>query len=75
MKPTYNLRNGNIVKKIARSNKEPNYWTTSVKQDEPKIWEADMSKTKSSFNLSRISVESGLKATFDWFVSNKHLYD
>ena len=64
-----------MVKRIANSNKEPNYWTTSIKQDEPKIWEADMSKTKANFNVWLISVESGLKTTFDWFVSNKHLYD
>ncbi len=64
-----------MVKKIANSNKEPNYGTTSIKQDEPKIWEANMSKTKANFNVSTISVESGLKVTFDWFVNNKHLYD
>ena len=64
----------NMVKEISNSDKEPNYWATSVKQDEPKLWEADMNKTKTCFDIQTTSVYDGLKITYNRFKENKDLY-
>lgn len=65
----------NMVKEISNSDKVPNYWATSVKQDEPKLWEADMNKTKTCFDIQTTSVYDGLKITYNRFKENKNLYD
>lgn len=79
----YNIANGKqysiaqvveIVKNIAHSDKEPTYWWTSVKQNEPKCWLADNKKTISVFWLTETPIEIWLKKSYEWFKNNQDLY-
>lgn len=67
----------NICVKLSGSKSEI-LWGTVAKQSrfiEPKIWRADMSKTKILLKWEpKNSIESGLQKTIDWFRRNKNLY-
>lgn len=68
----------NMCVKLSGSKSEI-LWGTVAKQSrfiEPKIWRADMSKTKILLKWEpKNSIESGLQKTIDWFRENKNLYN
>lgn len=64
-----------MVKKISESEINPNYWTTSIKQDEPKIWEADITKLTNHISINQIGIVNWLKKTYQWFKENSYLYN
>ena len=63
-----------IVKNIAKSDKDPIYWAVPVRQTEPKNWIFDTKKSESVFWLQATPIEIGLQKTFEWFKKNNKFY-
>lgn len=64
-----------MVKKISESEINPKYWTTSIKQDEPKIWEANISKLTNYIQIGQTEIFDGLQKTYQRFKENSYLYN
>lgn len=63
-----------IIKKISNSTLDPNYWTESIKQNEPKLWICDKNKTNNSFWMIPTWIDEWLNKTYKWFSDNLELY-
>ena len=64
----------NMVKEISNSDKNPNYWITSIKQYEPKMREADVTKTRNTFKINTMDIFKGLILSYNWYLENETLY-
>lgn len=80
----YNIWNGeqfkisqvvDIIKHYAKSNITPNYWIESIKQNEPKVWLSEQTKTSNQFQLEKTNLYEWLEKTFKWFENNFKYYN
>jgi len=69
---------GNVVQHIVKlvdKNIQPEWGSPGKRQNEPQIWQADVSKAESSFGWKpSYSIEQGLGETVEWFRKNVGLY-
>lgn len=63
-----------MVRKISKSDINPKYWVISIKQDEPNIREADITKTSNSFKIKTTDTYEWLILSYHWYLENKALY-
>lgn len=72
---------GDVVNKVLSISKSKSevLWGTIQKQSrliEPKMWQADMSKTKKILNWEpKNTIDSGLQKTIQWFSQHQELYN
>lgn len=69
---------GDIVKYIVQlvnKNIEPEWGSPGKRQNEPLVWQADVSKAESSLGWKpQYSIEQGLGEAVEWFRKNVGLY-
>ena len=69
---------GDVVQQIVQlvnKNIQPEWGSPGKRQNEPQVWQADVSKAESSLGWKpRYSIEQGLGETVEWFRKNVGLY-
>jgi nucleoside-diphosphate-sugar epimerase len=69
---------GEVVDTVIRITGKPVKPVVGLPQrwaNEPKVWQADMTKTSTSLNWApKYDLESGLRKTVAWFENHQHLY-